>query len=627
MVATFSGKLGFLNRQISIAFHKAFLMRARNVRNFDLSGVKLEKDEIVSLSKRKEYQFFLFVAIGYLLVHTYISGHYTINILNAPQSTDNQPSFVLYLLAVLQQLSGIWEYELIPVIAAFTISLVLFFLSLKNKRRVMRKGDLVGYATVTLFAVLLLYVVGSFTAVQYAKYLAYGNIDSISSKLNNSNDAKSLKIIADDKEVLDALKKASGMPKIIGNSDKLNETILLAVISDQSNRSSFYKQILLPSAISDKKVNLKTPSDVFLLPDGSLVIRELKKDTIESISPTLGRLMVRGYFDPKYIKEEPQILVMGRQEYLKFREDQINEQLAEIGKYITNAQSLINSTYANINEDKQKIESNKTGLSNSVTSKESDYNNCKTAGYTSYYFGTFYRYYTDSECDARRAQWDQIIAGFQKNITDWEQSLKIDQYNLGEYQKTKDLLVKYRDLVATQKDNAPGELGIFESPDKIKVVLESTSDKAIADYFAIVVHEYLHYSSYVSEERSLPQFFEEGLTEYYSRQIVTDQIKTETSIGYPTIVPIIKKIAQDLPKDELERIYFTKDEKTLIGLLNQKYGDSFYKDSEYYFQIIPFLSGPDALEIVNNILFKIGGPKLTEQDLYSSFSSFDSTSK
>lgn len=626
LLISFTGKLGLLNRRMSLTVHKVLLEKIKGFRKFEVSAVKIEREGFASLAKRKEYKLLLFIGVGYLLAHSYISGQYTINVLDTPQSvSSNQSSFVLYLIAVWQQFSKVWQYELIPLVVAFLISLGLLIYVYRNKGKIFKKSQSILYALVAFLAFTLLYFAGDFAAIQYSKFLSYSNIDSISSKLNNTTDAKSLNILADDKEILESLKKSSGMPKIIGNSERLDEIILLTVIKSQGKRSSFYEQVVLPSAVSDKRISLKLPSDVLLLPDGSLVIKELKKDSIESISPTLGRLMVRNYFDPKYVKEEPKIQVMGRQEYLKFREDQINEQIAEIGEYITNAQSLINTTYANINEDKQKIQSNKDGLASSISQKDSDYNYCKTAGYYSYYFGIFYRYYTDAECESRRQKWDQIIAGFQKNIADWEQSLRIDQYNLGEYQKAKDLLVKYQDLVASQKDTTPGELGLFEPPDKVKVVLESTSDKAIADYFAIVAHEYLHYSSYVSEERSLLQFFEEGLTEYYSRQIIADQIKTETNVGYPAIVPIIKKIAQDLPKEELERIYFTKDEKLLIALLNEKYGDAFYKDSEYYFKIIPFLGGSDALEIVNNILFKIDAPQITEKDLYSESSSFDSS--
>ncbi|MDO8569993.1 MAG: hypothetical protein Q7R97_00210 [Candidatus Daviesbacteria bacterium] len=623
LAVTFSGKLGIFNRQISLTFHKTLFEGVRDFRKFKVSAVKIEKDGMMSLIKRWEYRLLLLICLGYILIRSLISNLYTINILEVSQiTTGNQQVFQLYLTAVWQQFSRVWVYELIPLIVAFIVSIILFTVRNQRKRKILNPSNSIGFGVISLIVLVILYFVSVFITLQYSKFLTYSNIDSITSKINSSNGAKSLNILADNKEIIENLRKSENMPNIIGNSDKLSEAILLSVMLNQVKSISFYQQVILPSAISDKKVVLKLPNDILLLPNGTLVIKELNKAPIEAMSPVLGRLMVRKYFDSKYVKEEPQIQVMGRQEYLKFREDQINEQLAEIDKYITNTQTLINAAYANISEDKQKIESNKNGLSNSISSKDSDYNKCKTAGYYSYYFGTFSRYYTDSECDARRAQWDQIIAGFQKNINDWEQSLKTDQYNLGEYQKAKDLLVKYQGLVASQKDTTPGELGIFESPDKIKVVLESTSDRAIADYFAIVVHEYLHYTSYVSEERQLPQFFEEGLTEYYARQIVSKEIKTETNVGYPAIIPIIKKIAQDLPKGELERIYFTKDEKSLIALLNDKYGDSFYKDSEYYFKIIPFLGGSDTLEIVNNILFKIGAPQLTEKDLYSESSKF-----
>ncbi len=619
LTITFSGKLGRLNNRISFYSPKNLLTRIRNNHTFKLPILRITRSSISLFTKSSPYKIYLGLGLIYLSTRSIISAQYTLHKIIVDQAQSQQNPYSLYLTSVWQQLSKIWHFEVLPLIIFFILGMVIYKRYDIGRDRIFIKSR--HHALLTAAFIVILYFIGTLSTIQLSKVLADRDISNISAKLSNVKDARSLNILSNDKEIIESLRKTSYMPKIVGNDDQMAKIIILSLLN--RNVSSFYNRVTLPSAISAKKIDLKLPGDILLLPNGTLVIKELNKSSIESMSPVLGRLMVKKYFDSKYIKEEPQIQVMGRQEYLKFREDQINEQLAEISKYVANTQSLINTTYGNISQDKQKITANQSGLSQATSSRESDYQYCKTAGYSSYYFNTFYRYYSDSECESQRQKWDAIIVGFQKNITDWEESLRIDQYNLSEYQKTKDLLTKYRDLIATQKENSPGELGLFESPNKIKVVLESTSDKAIADYFAIVTHEYLHYTSYVSEERTLPQFFEEGLTEHYSRQIIYDQTGTKTNIGYPTIVPIIKKIAKDIPREELERVYFTKDSKLLIALLNQKYGTNFYRDSEYYFNIIPYLNPSDALELVNNIMFKIGGSKLTENELYSTSSSFE----
>jgi hypothetical protein len=81
----------------------------------------------------------------------------------------------------------------------------------------------------------------------------------------------------------------------------------------------------------------------------------------------------------------------------------------------------------------------------------------------------------------------------------------------------------------------------------------------------------------------------------------------------------MKEIIKKIPESTLEDIYFKKDESTLGAVLANAYGENFYKDTENYFSILPYLSGTkDGLKIANAIMLRIGGRTLTENDLYSS---------
>lgn len=576
------------------------------------------------LKLKGRWRNFILLFSVYFLLNSALTYYLSLSLLNKPDFLDlNKPIVFSYLITVWHKSSILWAYEALPFVVFLLFSLYLLFFAARSvKRTIIRPFMLLGHLLIFIFVFTLLYLGSLYTALEYQKFTIHNESIQLSSKLQEGKDLKIFGIVSNAKEINDKLKRLNKTPTVIGDSPDLRRKIILSILQQKSNNGSFYKEVLLPSSVSADSLDFKLAADIVLLQDNTLVIAKINKETIETITPSLSRLIVSSYFDPKYVKEESIVTVMGRQEYLKFREDQINEQIEKIGLLITEAQRYINNNYANINEARNKIQTNKDGIDRSIAARNENYNYCKSAGYYSYYFGTFYRYYTDAECESQKQRWDSIIAGFQKNVADWEQTLKDSQYYLAENQKIKETLVSYQELIRSQKDVTPNELGLFEPPNLIKVVLESTSDKAIADYLAIAIHEFLHYTSYVSEERSLPQFFEEGLTEYYTRKIISNQLKSKTNVGYPVIVRIIQKMAQDVSEDELIRIYFTKDEKTLIAYLNDKYGSNFYKDSQYYFEILPWVSGKESLTIANNILFKIDGEPLEEEDLYSTESSF-----
>lgn len=606
-------KVSLFERKISLT---AFFKRIYSIKKGTKNELKGQNKKAFRGEVEKKGLLLLILLFVYLIIHSIVSGLLTIGKLNFPSGINqSEPIYLLYLKSIAFEFSKVSLYEILPILAVFVVGVLILIRSWKKNFPVKVK-----LFEIFLFSLLLLslYFVGNYTSLLLGKGLISYEVSKTSSLFGNEERLKDLNVLTKQEEIVERLRKMNITPKILGESERLKATVLQTIISSRSNKQSFYKQILLPSVISKKKFDFKIPADIFMLPDDTLVFLRINKDTIEFISPSLGRLMVRQQFEQKYIKEEPKMQLMGRQEYLKYREDQINQQIKEIEGFISETIKLINSYYGYITQDKQKIEANKSGISESIQKRDSSYNYCKTAGYYSYYFGIFYRYYSDAECDTKRSEWDNIINQYQKNISDWERSLQEDQSALKEYQANKELLENYRDLVASQKDTTPNELGLFESPDKIKVVLESTDSDSLADYLSVLAHEFLHYSSYVSEERELSKFFEEGITEYLSRKILNEQVHTKINVGYPLLVPVIEKIANDISEDSLREIYFTKNEKLLIGLLNQKYGEKFYTESEYYFDIIPWLSGTEALEMVNNILLRIDGKQLEEKDLYSS---------
>jgi hypothetical protein len=545
------------------------------------------------------------VTLFYLFATLIISLFSTYLVVYKLGDGSSQSSLVLsYLTSIM---AGVTEYVLPYIIALVTMVSVIFFL-IKDRKRVEKM--LLSLSLTFSGALLSIFLTLALT-------FAFSIVDVSNLKRRIVTNPQSVGVFVETDKIVDELHNFENPPNIMGD-DKNIEGLIVSIKTQ--DRGSFYKNKIVPSVVKVTPYKLDLSSNPVLLVDNNIIITKIDKEKIEAVSSVVGKLFVEKALAPRLIKDEPDVSLMGRQEYLKYRDDQINEAVQKIEDALTEIENGINILYANISRDKQMIASNESGISESISSRDAAYQNCITAGYHSYYFGTFYRYYTDSYCNNLKAEWDGIVAQYQQNVQDWRDQLAYDQQALAEYQEYQVLLSDYRDLVASQKDQTPYELGLFEPDKSVKVVLENTDTSSLADFYATLTHEYLHYTSYVSEERQLDGFFEEGLTEYFARKTIKDNLDIDTNLGYPLISNIILEMVKKIPEERLEEIYFTKDHDALVGLLNQTYGDSFYEDSQLYFTIIQYVPSREALKVANNIMFKIGGEDLTEEDLLSTYS-------
>lgn len=514
--------------------------------------------------------------------------------------------FLSYVVSQLEALKAIWY---LPIL----ISAALLFMvstTLRSKKLKGWSSPLLINSIVTTGVILTSTFLLSFFTVFL---IGIGHVNLVAQKIRA--DPKGEGIIWGKEAVAGKLRQMDSPPRILGTDHNISKTIIEGKMS-ATKTGKFYVQKIVAN-IPDSLISpINVPKETLIMFDNSLVITEIDKDDIQTVSPIIGKLYVKNHLAPRYIKGEPLVEVLGRQDYLKFRDVQINKQLAKLGKLIAQVQSYLNQAYGNINQAKKTIATYEAEINSSISTRDSNDKSCRALSYCGY-FGCYD--YTDI-CNQKKAEWDSYIEGLKKDLEEWRLYLPQAQQDAVYYEESKRLLTDYRGLVEKQKESTPQELGLFEPEDSIKIVLESTSSKSLADYYAVLVHEYLHYTSYVSEERSLVPFFEEGLTEYFTRKIIADQLDTPTNIGYPLIHRIIKEMAKKVPEQELEEIYFNKDEKALISLLNGTYGKKFYSDSEFYFAVLSFVSTKEALKIANNIMFKIGGDEIKEDELLSTSS-------
>lgn len=386
-----------------------------------------------------------------------------------------------------------------------------------------------------------------------------------------------LGVTTDIKTIAKILQNDKQMPEIIV-SDTNQQKELAAYATATTGNNNFYGQYLLPSMPSFLVFPLaKATSSVQLL-DNTLIISAMKPEDIQTISPVLGYILVKEYFQNRYIKAYPEVSSMDRQEYLAGRDEDANQKIHEIDLQIQSITDFISSLSATIKQDKDRIGLSPLTVATASAAKQND---------------------TPT------------------------QKLQSDQKLLANYLHYEIIYKQQRQAVQVSKLNFPHELGVFAAPKSIRVALDTDSSHRLADYLETLTHEYYHYASYVSPQKHFSDlFFEEGLTEYFARQTIDNDLHIQTNLGYPVFAKIISEMTKSIPESDLADIYFSKDEAGLEKTLDRVYGDGFYANNKLLFTSLQYTSDPQQMiKIANEIMKQIGGNPLTIRDVISTFSS------
>ena len=300
---------------------------------------------------------------------------------------------------------------------------------------------------------------------------------------------------------------------------------------------------------------------------------------------------------------------MTRDEYQAFRSADFAQKIVGIDIELTKLNSGIVSLLAEISSTEAAASSSQALIQDTYARMESDYVKCASLGIHSELYCQDQKKPLYDAADLARHELDS----WQAKLTRGRKLIADQKAIIAFYQSQK--------IVGrTLSDNIPHERGSFDPISGIKLTLDTIDNpRALADYFATLTHEYLHYTSFVSEGKKLSDpFFEEGLTEYYARMAIAKDLAVSTNLGYPAFVKIITKLAKNIPDSELADIYFTKDQSKLESVLNRVYGDRFYQDIRPVITALQYSSSPhQILPLANIIMDAIGGDRLTETDLLS----------
>lgn len=416
--------------------------------------------------------------------------------------------------------------------------------------------------------------------------------------------------------------KSSTKPLEIISTDRDQTKILFAVAKATTGEDSFYGKFVLPSIPNFFILPVQAPSSSMLLIDNSLIFTQINQKDIQAVSPYLSYLFIKNYFPNRYIKHYPKISIMTQKQYIDFRTRDADIKYNRVLDQIKESDDRISSLSAGILEDKDATLSAQTKLTQVYSQRETEYKKCYSAG--EFQNGAFVRKFTDPYCKQIYADWEPFVSEAQKGIDNANKKLTDDQKLLSEAQAYSLFYKSQRNVVKAQTGNIANETG-FYAPEHntLELSLLNTNSHAIADYFENMVHEYLHYASYFPDKRLTDPFFEEGITEYFARQTIQNSLNASTNIGYPIQVKIVKEILKSIPEADIADIYFSKDQNGLEQKMDSVYGEGFYKNNRILFGTLQYTTDPkQILKLANTIMDKLGGPRLSEKDLYTIYSNY-----
>jgi len=512
---------------------------------------------------------------------------------NQPQETIFNPLYTYYFYLV-----KFMARNPVVFVAGFVIICIGFLI--KNKGRQL---------TLAIVSTVQIWVLGILLSALVLFFVAFAELNILAVQFNiNPN---SLGVITDQNEIVQRLKKFTSPPLII-TASKDNKVEVYAIATALSGKDNFYGNFVISNLPKPLVLNVKKPDSSILLIDNNLVVTEIDAEDMQRISPIIAYLFVSDNFTNRVIKSGAEVSIMSADDYKAHRKEIFLQKIEDIGEMVSDTKIKSESLRFNIGENTEKLEELKDLVKQIYEKQDKDFYKCLTNE-------------TQDVCDdLKKAGMEEAISA-NKEIEKLTQQVSSDEKLISEYENYVNFLESQKKAGEGLAANIPLERGSFDPPDKIRLTLGNTDAHAVADYFETLVHEYLHYTSYESEEvRFKDPFFEEGLTEYYARKAIESNLNISTNLGYPAAALIVGKMTKRLADSELSDIYFTKDQKGLEKLLDRVYGDNFYKNNIVFFNSLQYATNQkQILQLANLIMEKIGGEKMTEKDILSTFSNLN----
>jgi hypothetical protein len=422
--------------------------------------------------------------------------------------------------------------------------------------------------------------------------------------------------IKTDIKLINSMLIKQNLSPVITSSENNHYKELLAITKETTGLSSFYGKYVLSSIPSFLVLPTGKIGSTILI-DKTLIISDINKSELEQITPTIVYLYIKNYFYDRYIKHFPKYSIMSPKEYKKFRSDDYAGKFKTISDKLNETNLQISTTSAAIQNDKTQIAFNQNLINLTYEQKNKANNKCVAEGYYNN-SGIYIKTNTKEYCNNQNLSFEKIIQSANEKIDFYTKDLNKNNALLKSYESYADFFKAQSSLTNYLKVNIPLELALFVPENEIKMVIDNTP-RGIAEYFETATHEYLHYASRTKDGKQLQvALFEEGVTEYFAKNIIKNSLNVDTNIGYPAFAKIISVFTKIIPEAELADYYFSKDQVGLEKALNRVYGDNFYKNNLLLFETLQYTSdNKQLLKFTNTLMDKIKEKHFKEIDLIS----------
>lgn len=518
-------------------------------------------------------------------------------------NTEISNPFIAYLFLVLKTFVSYFPYFLI----IFSVMFLYLMKPYLSKKHITLKT--ISHTLLQLLSITFIGIVFSFVILVTIAFLQL-NIFSV---VLNQN-PKFLGVETNTQEIVKEIKDHDDPPLII-TSDKDSQNEVTAIAKASSGINNFYGNKIL-SAVPDLFIlPLNNDSNLLFL-DNTLVVKKIDEKDMSIISPVIAHQIVKNYFSQRSIKFYPKISIMTDKSYKAFRQFDVKEKLSKVDTELDKINESITTLTEDIETNNRDITQNETDQREVLEERDRKYNSCLSEG--TYQKGVFVPANTREFCQEIIEEWEDDYVNEVNLGKTLSKNLEDKQKRLKDYRYFNNYFTAQKQLIEVSSENIPSELGLFEQPNLIKIIISNSESSRIADYFNTLTHEYLHYASFQPNKRLESSFFEEGITEYFARNTIRNTLQTETNVGYPVNARLIEEISKRISEPDLAEIYFSKDQTELENKLNLVYGENFYKNNIVLFESLQYTSDPEiVLEIVNRIMRNIGSPPLKKEDLFS----------
>lgn len=493
--------------------------------------------------------------------------------------------------------------------------ITLAFILLKNQSR----GFVKSYTSL-LQKIFVTSFIGSLVTLIILFIIAVVEINFLS--LIIYSNFKLLGIESDSEKIINKLVE-NRLPSTVIAVEKTKKSLPLAIAIASSGKDSFYGGRIIPNFPHIFILPSKTIDNGVLMVGNTIIVNNIDSEDFENVSPYISDFMIKKYFDDKNIKSFPKVSLLSKDQYVTFRQKDYENKLKKFDEVVLKIQENKNSLINDIENQKIQLIEIETNLRETSNQKEKDYTKCINTGF--YKMGIYYKTYSKAYCQEQILELEELIKSINREVVDLKENLKLSQKQLEQYDLYEKFYISQKNLTGSESSFISFEFGTFNPPDDIKIsqVFENSS-QSLADYFELIVHEYFHYASYSEEGKKLgSSFFEEGLAEFFARKVIKSSLGINTNLGYPLNVKIIEQITKRISESDLIDIYLANDQEKFENLMDRVYGKNFYRDNFVLFETLHYSTDTNQLlTIANELMGKVGGEALTEDDLKTTQSYF-----